>query len=116
MTIGVLGALQRKGMLVPRDMCVVAYDDIDPSDVFHPRLTVIGQPVSEIANMAVKLLIGRITNGNEHEAPRRIRYPGIFVHRESCGCDADPPPVRGASASDDPHNSAIVAAQNICHP
>jgi LacI family transcriptional regulator len=68
-------------------MPVVAYDDLDFADVFHPRMTVIAQPVSEIATLAVNLLIGRITGKGKGKAPQRIQVPATFVHRESCGCE-----------------------------
>jgi LacI family transcriptional regulator len=86
MTIGVLRALQRNGMRVPEDIAVVAYDDLDFGGVFQPRLTVMAQPVSEIASKAVSFLIGRITGKGKTRDPQRVQIPAIFIHRESCGC------------------------------
>jgi LacI family transcriptional regulator len=86
MTIGVLRALQRNGMRVPEDIAVVAYDDLDFGGVFQPRLTVMAQPVSEIANKAVGFLINRMTDRGRTRGPERIQIPATFVHRDSCGC------------------------------
>jgi LacI family transcriptional regulator len=86
MTIGVLRALQRNGMRVPEDIGLVAYDDLDFGGVFKPRLTVIAQPVSEIASKAVDLLISRITGKDKTRDPQRIQIAATFIHRESCGC------------------------------
>jgi LacI family transcriptional regulator len=86
MTIGVLRALQRNGMRVPEDIAVVAYDDLDFGGVFQPRLTVIAQPVSEIASTAVNLLIKRINSKNKPKNVQRIQIAATFIHRESCGC------------------------------
>jgi LacI family transcriptional regulator len=86
MTIGVLRALQQAGLRVPEDMAVVAYDDLEFSDVFSPKLTVIAQPVSEIATTAVNLLIRRIGAKVKAGGPKKIRLTGTFVHRDSCGC------------------------------
>ena len=86
MTIGVLRELQRRQIRVPDDMAVVAYDDLEFAEVFQPRLTVIAQPVSQIASKAVSLLIRRMAGKDGAAEPQKIQLPGIFVHRESCGC------------------------------
>ena len=86
MTIGVLRALRERGMRVPDDMAVVAYDDLEFADVFQPRLTVVAQPVAQIASKAVELLIRRMTGKGGNREPQRAQLPGVFVHRESCGC------------------------------
>jgi LacI family transcriptional regulator len=86
MTIGVLRALQRNGMRVPEDIALVAYDDLEFGDVLQPRMTVIAQPVSEIAGKAVSLLISRITGKDKTRDPQRIQIAATFIHRESCGC------------------------------
>ena len=86
MTIGVLRALRAQGARVPEDIAVVAYDDVEFADVFQPRLTVISQPVAQIASTAVDLLIKRMTGKGAALDPQRIQLPGTFVHRESCGC------------------------------
>ncbi len=86
MTIGVLRALRGRGMRVPDDMAVVAYDDLEFADVFQPRLTVVAQPVAQIASKAVELLIRRMADKDGTREPQRVQLPGVFVHRESCGC------------------------------
>lgn len=86
MTIGVLRELRRSGMRVPENIALVAYDDIEFSEVFEPRLTVTAQPVAQIASTAVNLLIRRITGKDGDRDPQRIQIAGTFVHRESCGC------------------------------
>jgi len=91
MTIGVLHGLQKRGLRVPDDIALVAYDDLDLADLFGPRLTVIAQPVQQIASKAVNLLVERMVNKDLSSAPRFIRLPGVFMHRESCGCHLDAP-------------------------
>jgi LacI family transcriptional regulator len=86
MTIGLLRALQKSGMRVPQDMAVVGYDDLDFGDVLQPRMTVIAQPISEIATMAVDFLISRITGKAKAREPQTLRLAPTFIHRESCGC------------------------------
>lgn len=86
MTIGVLHALSERNLNVPRDIALVAFDDFEWSDLFHPRLTVIAQPTNAIGAEAVRLLLSRL---KDPERPARsLRMPASFVHRDSCGCGA----------------------------
>lgn len=84
LTIRVLRALRECGVSVPNDIALVAFDDFEWSDLFHPRLTVMAQPTREIGATAVQLLLSRIEKP-ERES-RSIRLPATFIHRESCGC------------------------------
>lgn len=84
MTIGVMHALRERGLNVPDDIALVAFDDFEWSDLFRPHLTVIAQPTSAIGSKAVQLLLSRLDEPDR--APQSIRLAPTFVHRESCGC------------------------------
>ena len=84
MTIGVLEALQERGLSVPGDIALVAFDDFEWAEFFAPRLTVIAQPVGELGEQAVSLLLARLEDPTRE--PQTIRLPAPFVHRDSCGC------------------------------
>ena len=62
----------------------MAFDDFEWAEFFSPRLTVIAQPVAELGEQAVALLLSRLEDPTL--APRTIRLPATFVHRDSCGC------------------------------
>ena len=86
MTIGAMQGLRDRGLRVPDDVAVVAFDDLPWADVFDPRLTVVAQPTRAIGDEAVRLVLSRIA---EPELPaRKIRLQPRFVHRDSCGCPA----------------------------
>ncbi len=68
---------------VPEDIAVVGFDDFEWADCFAPRLTVIAQPIGEIAKRAVSLLAERVKNENAQAQTIRLR-PKLVV-RESCG-------------------------------
>jgi LacI family transcriptional regulator len=92
MTIGVMHALRERGLTVPGDIALVAFDDFEWSELFQPQLTVIAQPTGEIGAQAVRLLLARLEDPG---APtRRIRLKPTFVHRESCGCAGIPSRAR----------------------
>ena len=87
-TIGAMRATRQLGIEVPRDVALVGYDDFDWADLFHPRLTVIAQPTTQIGESAVDLAIARILDPDR--SPRRLTLATTFVHRESCGCHPAP--------------------------
>jgi LacI family transcriptional regulator len=84
MTIGTLQGLRERGISVPGDIALVAFDDFEWSDLFQPRLTVIAQPVTEIGTQAVRLLLARLEEPSR--PPQFVRLEPTFIHRESCGC------------------------------
>lgn len=84
MTIGAMRALGKHGLRVPDDVALVAFDDFDWADVFTPHLTAIGQPIDQIAQGSVAMLLERIAGSTR--APRTRRPAGVLRCRESCGC------------------------------
>ncbi len=87
MTIGVMRALHQRGLRVPDDIALVAFDDFDWADVFAPHLTAIGQPIGDIAERAVGMLVERIDG---FDGPARTDRPaGLWRPRDSCGCEYD---------------------------
>jgi LacI family transcriptional regulator len=88
MTIGAMRGLRDAGRTVPRDIALVAFDDFEWSDLFHPRLTAIAQPTLALGEQALGLALSRI--GDPGVPPRRVLIRPTFMHRESCGCPAVP--------------------------
>ena len=84
MTIGAMRALRQRGLTVPQDIALVAFDDFEWSDLFQPRLTVIAQPIAEIGMRAVSMLLDRLAEPSR--ATRTMQLAPTFVQRESCGC------------------------------
>ena len=84
MTIGLLRAIAERGLTVPDDIALVAFDDFEWADLFAPRLTVIRQPTTELGSRAVELLLSRLEDPGR--PPRQERLEATFVHRDSCGC------------------------------
>ncbi|WP_427175292.1 LacI family DNA-binding transcriptional regulator [Arthrobacter sp. 92] len=84
MTIGAMRAIRDAGLTVPDDIALVAFDDFEWADLFHPRLTVIGQATAEMGERAVGMVLSRLADPELE--PRIERLPAVLVHRESCGC------------------------------
>ena len=84
MTIGLLRAINERGLSVPDDLALVGFDDFEWADLFHPRLTVIRQPTTELGSRAVELLLSRLEDPSR--PVRTERLDANFIHRDSCGC------------------------------
>ena len=88
-TISAMRELHRRGVRVPDDIAVVCFDDFEWADTFHPTLTAISQPISDIARGAVELLLRRL---DDPAAPTTLRrLEPTIMHRESCGCPEGTP-------------------------
>lgn len=94
MTIGVMRAARDAGVAIPDDLALVAFDDFEWADLFHPRLTVVAQATSQMGEQALELVMSRLADPTIRT--RRVVLRPTLVHRDSCGCPA--PPVRRRSA------------------
>jgi LacI family transcriptional regulator len=87
MAFGVMDALKEKGLRIPGDVSVVGFDDDPAANHVYPRLTTVRQPLSEIGERAVRLVLQRIRakgqEGGADDAP--IELPSALVIRDSCG-------------------------------
>ena len=84
MALGALTALRSARLRVPADVAVTGFDDISAGRHIKPTLTTVRQPMRELGERSVRLLLDRI-------ADRNARYqsavlPTQIVIRRSCGC------------------------------
>lgn len=61
--LGVYDAARTLGLRIPRDLAVVGYDDLQLAQWSSPPLTTIHQPLREMAETAVRLLLDPHTRG-----------------------------------------------------
>lgn len=73
------------GIRVPDDMMVVGYDGLSICDLCSVPLSTVVQPLKRRAEIAVKLLLERIKEGNRSPEPAGIRLPSYFYPSASCG-------------------------------
>ena len=62
--MGLIRAARRRGLRVPDDLSVVGFDDIRFAECTDPPLTTIAQPMREIGEGTVRLLL-EILNGSQ---------------------------------------------------
>lgn len=87
MAIGVIYALNARGLKVPDDIAVTGFDDITLTRYFNPPLTTIRQSGSLLGEVAVDALVGTLDESAHVE--RTIVLPTELVVRGSCGCVVD---------------------------
>jgi LacI family transcriptional regulator len=100
--VGAMQALRDRGMVVPSDMALVCFDDVEHLAVLSPFLTVVDQPAETFGNLGAQLLLERIA-GKAGPRSRRIVLQTDLIVRLSCGSKDAAPPQRGQ-----PHRSASV--------
>ena len=81
--IGVMKALQEHGLKIPSDVSIISIDDIDLVQYITPMLTTIHVPITEMGQVAAKILIDRIEGG--HHLPMKVNMPFYLAARESTG-------------------------------
>lgn len=60
MTIGAIMAINDLGIMVPDDLSIIGFDNIQMSKVVRPPLSIVEQPMKEIGMKAAKLLVKRL--------------------------------------------------------
>jgi len=82
-SIGVYRALKQTGRLIPQDVAVVGFDDVQFARHLSPALTTVRAPIEEVGREAVRQLT-KLIDGEQAEALTLMRTE--LVIRESCGC------------------------------
>lgn len=81
MAMGVIHTARRRGLRVPDDVSVVGVDNIRYAPFFAPPLTTVAQPMREMGEQAVRVLLG-ILNGGDRP-PECVRLPHTLIIRTS---------------------------------
>lgn len=72
-----INAAHRAGLDVPPDLSVVGFDDTSPTATVWPELTTIRQPIAEMADAAIELLVASLRGrdcGGEARTDRVLRH------------------------------------------
>ncbi|MBI3152933.1 MAG: LacI family DNA-binding transcriptional regulator [Chloroflexi bacterium] len=85
--IGVYRALKMSNRLIPDEVAVVGFDDVQFARYISPALTTIRAPIEEVGRESVRQLIC-LLNGEQIEGLVLMRTE--LVIRESCGCRNHP--------------------------
>jgi LacI family transcriptional regulator len=84
MAMGALAALRSARLTVPGDIAVTGFDDIAAARHGRPALTTVRQPMRELGEHSVRMLLDRISD--PAAPPHSVVLPTELVIRRSCGC------------------------------
>jgi LacI family transcriptional regulator len=85
--VGLLRAAHERGLRVPDDVAVIGFDGTKESEFSWPPLTVVAQPIRQMARTAVQLVL------DEQRPEGYTPFVGELIVRRSCGCLLGQPPV-----------------------
>lgn len=60
--IGAIRAFEEAGLVIPRDLGIIGFDDIPLANLMHPPLTTIAQDYAQAGTMLVETLLAKINN------------------------------------------------------
>jgi LacI family transcriptional regulator len=84
MAIGAMAALRERGVVVPGELSVAGFDDIETLRDFTPALTTVRLPLEEMGARAAELALDtEAGRGDGGRSPQTVRVPAEVVLRES---------------------------------
>jgi len=67
-----LKVINALGLKVPRDLAIVSFDDYDVFKLYSPPVTAIAQPIEEIADNVITVLLNKLNAPSHHQKTRSI--------------------------------------------
>jgi sigma-B regulation protein RsbU (phosphoserine phosphatase) len=86
MALGLMVALQERGVRVPRDLAIVGFDDTEEARFATPQLTTVRQPFETMGMAAMQLAVEQIEGA---PVPPLLTLVPTLVLRRSCGCNLE---------------------------
>ena len=86
--VAVIEAARQSGLDVPRDLSVVGFDDAPAASLVSPNLTTIHQPLTQIGETAISLLVKRVEKNAREPENLHLLPPRLVVR----GSSAPPSP------------------------
>ena len=96
--IGVIQTLTSAGLKLPRDLAIVAFDNIAAGTFSAPTLSTVNQSFDEVGALAGRLILAKMHGEAVPDSTVESESAALMV-RESCGCEIDAP-HHEASVSD----------------
>jgi LacI family transcriptional regulator len=80
---GAMDAAREYGLRVPDDISIIGFDDVPQASFVYPKLTTVRQPLEQMGQVAVKMLLEQIED--QSRPPQRVALATQLVIRDSCG-------------------------------
>lgn len=82
MALGVMNYLNQQGLKIGEDVAVTGFDDDPVSDLLHPGLTTLRQPIDQIAAQVIDLFLAEL-DGNRPKDYQILLAPELIVRGSS---------------------------------
>lgn len=90
MAVAAVSVAHRRGLQVPRDLSIVGFDDTSAATTIWPELTTVRQPIGNMADAAIDILLRAIRRKPED---RRVVVDHVMAHQLVVRDSVAPPPV-----------------------
>jgi LacI family transcriptional regulator len=84
-TRNAIHSLAQLKVKMPESVALVGFDDFETANILNPALTVVRQPITDMARMGANILFSRLLNGDVADHGKHIVLPVELIVRESCG-------------------------------
>lgn len=86
--IGIYAGVRDLGLSIPEDISVIGFDDINLCRIMNPPISTVRQPLEELMNSAVDLLIGRMEQRNVGPLQHITLTPNLVIRASTAPCRA----------------------------
>jgi LacI family transcriptional regulator len=83
LAISGLKIIRELGIIIPDEIAVIAFDDHDLFELHYPSITAISQPVDQIADEIINLLLSRLEKTSKPKKDQQVILPTRLVLRDS---------------------------------
>lgn len=83
MTLGALIAINDMGVSMPGDISFIGFDNMQLSEVYRPRISIVTQPLDELGEQTARLLLERLSNPGA--PPRTVTLPADILPGDTLG-------------------------------
>lgn len=88
LALGVLQEMTRRRLVVPDDLAIIGYDDIEYAAAAAVPLSSVAQPREMLGRTAAELLFNEINDGDQHRHRQVLFEPELVVRESSAGVPA----------------------------
>jgi LacI family transcriptional regulator len=78
-----MDAAREYGLRLPDDLSILGFDDIPQASFVYPKLTTVRQPLEQMGQVAVRMLLEQIEGQSQRR--QRVALATQLVIRDSCG-------------------------------
>lgn len=82
MTLGVIMAINERNIVVPEELSLIGFDNLQLAKIIKPALSVVIQPMQKIGETSAELLLKRL-NGDMSNFPARFRLKAEVIIKDS---------------------------------